>query len=247
MIRSRFMRPALAALSVGVAVIVSGCGQTTSGKARPAVAAPDACDAVVMFVLDVSLSMEATDVDPSRLTVAKQAMKEYAYQLAPDTNLGLVTFAGTASLMVTPTTDRAPFTNALDSVRLAERTATGEGIFTALTAIDTFSGIVPSAGSRRIILLSDGKQTMPEDLNAARGAYTAAREANVEHIPVSTISLGTADGVVEIPEHSGSVKVPVPTDPDSLREIARLSAGTSHTATTLPQLTTTLGGLSCRR
>ncbi|MFE1591180.1 VWA domain-containing protein [Nocardia sp. NPDC058705] len=217
----------------------------TSGTAEPVVPVPAVCDTVVMFVLDVSLSMEATDVAPSRLAVAKQAMKEYAQGLAPGTQLGLVTFAGTASVQVTPTTNRAGFTNAVDNVRLAERTATGEAIFTALQAIDSLDKVAPIAGPRRIVLLSDGKQTMPEDLDAPRGAYTAARQANTFHTPISTISLGTADGVIEVPNNAGHAKVRVPADPDSLREIAHLSGGTSHTATTLPQLTTTLAGLSC--
>ncbi len=57
---------------------------------------------------------------------------------------------------------------------------------------------------------------------------------------VVMFSLGTANGVIEIPETSGSARVRVPTDPESLREIARLSGGTAHTATTLPELTTRL-------
>ncbi|WP_446222448.1 VWA domain-containing protein [Nocardia sp. IBHARD005] len=233
-------------LSVSVAVVVSGCGQVTSGNAVPVVPVPEVCDAIVMFVLDVSLSMEATDVAPSRLAVAKQAMTEYAQGLAPGTHLGLATFAGTASVQVTPTTNRTAFITALDNVRLAERTATGEGIFTALKAIDSVDNVAPMTGPRRIVLLSDGKQTVPLDLDAPRGAYTAAREANTFHTPVSTISLGTADGVVDVPDITGHATVRVPADPDSLREIAHLSGGTFHAATTLPQLTTTLTGLSCR-
>ncbi|MFD4439576.1 VWA domain-containing protein [Nocardia sp. NPDC058519] len=233
-------------LSIGIVVVVSGCGQVTSGKAEPVAPSPDLCDAVVMFVLDVSLSMEATDVAPNRLAVAKQAMKEYAQGLAPGTHLGLATFAGTASVQATPTTNRTAFTTALDSVRLAERTATGEGIFTGLTAIDSVDRVAPITGPRRIILISDGKQTIPKDLDEPRGAYTAAREANTVHTPVSAISLGTADGVVEIPDHTGRARVRVPADPDSLREIARLSGGTFHSAATLPQLTSALTDLSCR-
>lgn len=223
-------------------MIVPACGQEVSGAPLPAAAGPAVCDTVVMFVLDVSLSMEATDVPPTRLAVAREAAREFANRQPAQTDLGLATFAGTAQLHVTPTTNRSAFTTALDAVKLSERTATGEGIYTALAAL---SQVVPVDGPQRIILLSDGKQTQPADLDAPRGAYTAAREAQSKNIPISTISLGTAHGVVDVPDHSTSVRVPVPTDPDSLREIARLSGGDFHSATTLPELSAALAELTC--
>ena len=91
--------------------------------------------AVVMLVIDVSESMVATDVAPNRLAAAKEAGKRFADELTPGINLGLVEFAGTATLLMTPTTDRSAVKAAIDSLQAAERTATGEGIFTALQAI----------------------------------------------------------------------------------------------------------------
>ncbi len=231
----------MAALLIGLA---AACGRSVPGNPQPV--AGEICPAMVVFVLDVSLSMEAVDVAPSRWTVARRAATDFAYRQSATTTLGLVTFAGTASVQALPTTDRGTFTEALADARLAERTATGEGIYTALSAIETAAKVTPVQGPRRIILLSDGKQTIPADLEAPRGAYPAARAAKDAGIAVSTISLGTASGTVEIPDSTGNVRVAVPTDPDSLREIARLSGGEFHAATSLSELDAALSGLTCR-
>ena len=101
--------------------------------------------ATVVLVIDVSLSMQATDVAPSRLAAAQAAAKSFADQLTPGVNLGLVSFAGTAAVLVSPTTDREPIKRAVDGLQLAESTATGEAIFAALQSIDTFSQAVVGA------------------------------------------------------------------------------------------------------
>src|SRR3981189_2212878 len=113
--------------------------------------------AVVMLVVDVSQSMRATDVSPSRLAAAQEAAKQFAGQLTPGINLGLIAYAGTASVLVSPTTNRDATKNAIDKLQLADRTATGEGIFTALQATATAGagiggGDVPPPA--RIVLMS---------------------------------------------------------------------------------------------
>ncbi|TLF59405.1 VWA domain-containing protein [Nocardia cyriacigeorgica] len=120
-------------LVIGAAAL-SACGEDVSGEARPAAEDAVSCDAAVVLVLDVSLSMEATDVAPSRLLAAQQAARDFAAGLPQRTPLGLVTFAGTASVLTSPTTDRGAFTSALETVTLSERTATGEGIYAGLSA-----------------------------------------------------------------------------------------------------------------
>ncbi|MFC4374286.1 VWA domain-containing protein [Nocardia halotolerans] len=233
-----------AVLLAAVVGLTSACAHTVSGQAQPKVGLA-VCDAVVVFVLDASLSMEATDVTPSRLAVATTAAKQYADRLPPQTQLGLVTFAGTASVQAQLSVDRTVFKRAVDAVRLAERTATGEAIFSALSAIEALQVATPIEGPRRIVLISDGKQTMPAELDAARGAFTAAREAKRQYARISAISLGTSNGAVEVPDANGSIRVPVPTDPDSLREIGRLSNGDFHSVTTLAELNAVLADLSC--
>ena len=197
--------------------------------------------ATVILVIDVSLSMEATDVKPTRLKAAQAAAKSFAENLTPGINLGLVAFAGTASVLVSPTVNRGEVTRAIDQLKLSERTATGEGIFTALQSIQTLSAVLGGSEQpppARIVLESDGKQTVPESPDDPRGGYTAAREAKNKHVPVSTISFGTSYGSVDIPNQQGggSERIPVPVDDPSLKEIASLSGGNFFTATSLEEL-----------
>ncbi|MEV4123565.1 VWA domain-containing protein [Nocardia sp. NPDC049707] len=205
--------------------------------------------ATVILVIDVSLSMQATDVTPSRLAAAQKAAKGFVDDLTPGINLGLVTFAGTASLMVSPTTNHDQVITAIDHLRLAERTATGEGIFTALQAIETFGNLLGGGTEpppARIVLESDGKQTVPANQNDPRGGYTAARQAKSKKVPVSTISFGTTWGKVEIPREQGDGvdEVPVPVDDAALQQIANLSGGNFFTAASLADLRSAYSTLS---
>ncbi|MFC8180324.1 VWA domain-containing protein [Rhodococcus sp. NPDC057297] len=195
--------------------------------------------ATVMLVIDVSLSMEATDVEPSRLAAAQEAGKSFADGLTPGINLGLVAFAGTASVLVSPTANREATKAAIDKLQLSERTATGEAIFTSLQSIDTLGAVLgggDAAPPARIVLLSDGKQTVPENPDDPRGGYTAARAAAEKDVPISTISFGTSYGTVDIESESGSERVPVPVDDPSLKEVATLSGGSFFTASSLEEL-----------
>src|SRR5512135_1105386 len=76
--------------------------------------------AVVMLVIDVSQSMRATDVEPSRLAAAQEASKQFADQLTPGINLGLIAYAGTATVLVSPTTNRDATKRAIDKLQLAD-------------------------------------------------------------------------------------------------------------------------------
>lgn len=205
--------------------------------------------ATVMLVIDVSLSMKATDVAPTRLAAAQAAAKQFADQLTPGVNLGLVSFAGTAAVLVSPTTDRSAVKNGVDNLQLAESTATGEAIFTAMQSIDTFSrslqggpdaaGVPPPA---RIVLLSDGTQTVPgpDGENESRGSFTAAAEAKNRGIPVSTISFGTSYGTIEL----DGGRTPVPVDDASMERIAQLAGGRFFTAATESELRAVYSDLS---
>ncbi|MBS9532273.1 VWA domain-containing protein [Mycobacterium sp. M1] len=191
--------------------------------------------AVVMLVIDVSQSMRATDVAPSRLVAAQEAGKQFADELTPGINLGLIAYAGTATVLVSPTTNREATKSAIDRLQLADRTATGEGIFTALQAIATVGAVIGGGDTpppARIVLESDGKETVPSNPDNPKGAFTAARTAKDQGVPISTISFGTPYGYVEINEQ----RQPVPVDDDSLKKIADLSGGTAYTASTLQQL-----------
>src|SRR5258708_18305454 len=128
--------------------------------------------AVVMLVVDVSQSMRATDVSPSRLAAAQEAAKQFADQLTPGINLGLIAYAGTATVLVSPTTNRDAAKLAIDKLQLADRTATGEGIFTALQAIATVGAVIGGGGDAPpagIGLMSDGKETAPSIPDKPKG------------------------------------------------------------------------------
>ena len=192
--------------------------------------------ATVMLVIDVSLSMEATDVRPSRLAAAQAAATSFVENMTPGVNLGLISFAGTATVLVSPTTDRDGVARAIENLELTESTATGEALFAAMQAIQGFASVVTGADGpppARIVLMTDGKQTVPNiDPEDPRGAYVAARAAKDRGIPVSTISFGTEEGVVTI--NGRNMNVPV--DDDAMREIARLSGGEFHKAASAEEL-----------
>ena len=180
--------------------------------------------ATVVLAIDVSLSMRATDVAPTRLQTAQTAAREFVDQLPPGINLGLVSFAGTATVLVSPTRDRESVKRSIDNLQLAESTATGEAIQASLASIRSVATQIqgpedPPPG--RIILLSDGKQTIPSDPNAPRGGFTAADQAKQQNVPISAISFGTDYGEIEIEGRP----VPVAVADADMEEIARRSGG----------------------
>jgi Ca-activated chloride channel family protein len=224
------------------ALLVAGALLTVALAGPQAEAKVPRNRATVVLVIDVSLSMQATDVAPSRLAAAQAAAKSFADQLTPGVNLGLVSFAGTAAVLVSPTTDREPVKRAVDGLKLAESTATGDAILAGLQSIETFSQAVAGASGdgpppARIVLMSDGGQTVPGGPGAEdqpRGAYTAARKAAESKVPVSTISFGTDYGTIELDPDKPPVSVAV--DDDAMRRIAELSGGQFFTAASESEL-----------
>jgi Ca-activated chloride channel homolog len=191
--------------------------------------------AVVMLVIDVSESMSATDVAPSRLDAAKEAGVQFTDELTPGINLGLIAYGGTATLLVSPTTNRAAMRTAISGLHVEERTATGEGIFTALQAIASIGAVMGGGDTpapAHIVLESDGAENVPGDPDAPRGAYMAARAAKDQGVAISTISFGTPDGTVEI----NGQEVPVPVDDATLQKITELSGGQAFHAGSLDEL-----------
>ena len=192
--------------------------------------------AVVLLAIDVSQSMRATDIEPSRLAAAQVAAKQFADQLTPGINLGLIAYAGTATVLVSPTTNREATKIAIDKLQLADRTATGEAIFTALQAIATVGAVIGGGEDgpppARIVLMSDGKETVPSNPDNPKGAFTAARTAKDQGVPISTVTFGTPYGYVEINDQ----RQPVTVDDETLKKIAELSDGNAYSAATLEQL-----------
>jgi Ca-activated chloride channel family protein len=198
--------------------------------------------AVVMLVIDVSESMAATDVAPNRLAAAQEAGKQFADELTPAINLGLVAFAANATLLVSPTTNRGAVKAAIDGLQPAPKTATGEGLFTALQAIATVGAVMGGGDGpppARIVLESDGAENVPLDPNAPQGAFTAARAAKDQGVQISTISFGTPDGTVV---YQGAT-IPVPVDDQTLQEICKITDGQAFHANSLDSLKEVYGTL----
>jgi len=186
--------------------------------------------ATVIMAVDVSLSMKATDIDPTRFQAMQTAAKQFVDVLPARINLGLVSFAGTATTLVPPTTDRAQVRTAIDHLQLAEATAIGEAVFTSLSAIenyqdslDTPSRDLPPA---RIVLLSDGYNTVGRDDTQAIDAATSAK------VPVSTIAFGTDYGTLDL----NGETVPVPVDRATLKKIADDTGGSYSQAASASEL-----------
>jgi Ca-activated chloride channel family protein len=234
-------------------------------------------EATIVLTMDVSGSMQATDVDPTRLAAAQKAASDFVDQLPDRFRVGLVVFSTDARIAVAPTTDRAALHQALDSLAANGGTALGDAIVVSLQAAGlsvstdptttaapsgspspstsatpspSSSGTAspdPSASPQptqpplvATVLLSDGAsstgKTQPLD-----GAAIAAGLG----VPVYTIALGTADGVVSIPDRTGQLRqLSVPPDPETLAAIAEMTGGRffeAPTAADLAQIYQSLG------
>jgi Ca-activated chloride channel family protein len=188
--------------------------------------------ATVVMALDVSLSMEADDVDPNRFEAAKTAAINFVGLIPEKINLGLVVFDGVARVQVAPTTDRQLMIDAIQRLELGESTAIGEAIFASLDAIASVppdeEGTIPPA---RVVLMSDGvtQQGRPNE--------DASEEALTRGIPVSTISFGTPFGQIVYEEPGQAPQlVDVPVDQEQLRAIADVTGGTFFTAESAGEL-----------
>jgi Ca-activated chloride channel homolog len=164
-----------------------------------------------MVAVDVSPSMMATDVPPSRLAAAQEAMARFAELLPDQIELGLVSFAGTAVVAVPPTSDHELVRRALEELRFRSQTAVGEAIHASLDALGADRG----AGESGVVVLSDGATTTgrPDD--------AAAQRARIAGVPVSTIAFGTPGGTVML----GGETLSVPPDGPALRAIADATGG----------------------
>ncbi|MEV0647043.1 VWA domain-containing protein [Phytomonospora sp. NPDC050363] len=203
-------------------VLLAALAVLAVGMTRPSVDIQEPNErATVVLAMDVSLSMMADDVAPTRMEAAKEAAKKFVTGLPQNFNVGLVSFAKTANVVVSPTKDRAQMSTAIDGLEMAAATATGEAVFAALQAIQS----VPPEGAQglapaRIVLLSDGYRTAGRFVEEASAAALAA------NVPVSTIAFGTDDGVVEI--EGQTTKVPV--DRKALAQLAEDTEGRYYEA-----------------
>lgn len=181
--------------------------------------------AAIMLANDVSSSMSATDVKPSRLGAAKNAASKFVDRVPGGVQVGLIEFARRPILLQSPTTNHALAQGAIAALHPGGGgTAIGEAMTTALHALTT---LPRKAGKRvpgAIVLLSDGSS------NVGAGPVEVARQAKADHIAVYTISLGTPNGTIPIKKHGQTVATPVPVSSQELAQIAQASGGKAYTA-----------------
>ncbi len=186
---------------IPAALFVAGLALLAVGAARPQASVPvPRTSATILLALDISGSMCSTDVDPNRLTAATKAAAEFIESQKGGPRIGLVTFAGTAGLLVPPTDDTEALLTALDGLTTSRGTAIGQAMLASLDAIAQTDPSIPPTGadpgrpadggdggyaSAAIIVLTDGANTQGVD------PQTAAQQAALRRVRVFTIGFGT--------------------------------------------------------
>jgi Ca-activated chloride channel homolog len=209
---------------VPVAILLLAVAALVTGFARPhATRSVKREEATVILAVDVSRSMTATDVKPSRLAAAGQAIDRFL-RIVPDSlRGGVVTFATRANVVAPPTQDRDVVRAALAQARPGEGTALGEAITLSLRSALRVRGDSGKPPPASILLISDGAQTQGTVTPVA-----AARRARAAGVPVYTVVIGTPNGVVERTLPGGfTERTRVPPDPAALRQVATTSGGQS--------------------
>jgi Ca-activated chloride channel family protein len=181
--------------------------------------------ASVVLVTDVSRSMSATDVSPTRLEAARRAAQSFLEQVPDAMRVGLVAYSEAAQTLQTPTTDHKLVSRALDTLQPISGTATGAGLQAALDDLGVADPSVPRPPAA-ILLLSDGTS------NDGTLAYEVATAARRLRVPIFTVALGTPDGTIM----DNGRPTRVPPDPAALRRIASLSGGEAFQAADSDQL-----------
>jgi Ca-activated chloride channel homolog len=171
--------------------------------------------ASIVLVTDVSRSMLAEDVEPSRLDAARDAAQKFLEEVPDEARVGAVAFSTEPHTVEPPTDDHQKIADLIDALSADGGTATGDALDAALELLDRPGRQRPPAA---IVLLSDGETT------TGRDPIEIAREAKRRKIPIHTFALGTNGGVIRSPD---GALIPVPPDPETMRRIAELSGGRS--------------------
>jgi len=203
------------------------------GAARPKMTLAATQDrASVVLVLDVSGSMAAQDVKPTRLEAARGAIRRFLRKLPAGVRVGVVAFSNTPEVVTVPTTDRERVSEGLEILLPQYGTAIGDavarGARLAHDAVADADGTVPEARKGEaplgaVIFLSDGFQTQGI-LSVEQGA----EEALKLKIPVYTVALGADSGVIEVVRFGEVWSIPVPPDRESLARIAESTGGEAY-------------------
>jgi Ca-activated chloride channel family protein len=220
--------------------------------------------ATVVMVMDTSVSMVATDVQPTRLAAAQAAGRRFLEAVPLAMRVGLISFSNAVDVQTRPTDDRQAVAAALNSLRANGGTAMGDALNQALDMANTARaeesgatpapptatpaparpgatpGARPAGAPAAVLLLSDGAQTA-----GSSDPLAAAQRARELGIPVYTIALGTPNGTIESPDAPGTGQLlAVPPDETTLRRIAEVTGGKFFTAPTSDDLRAVYEGLA---
>jgi Ca-activated chloride channel homolog len=176
--------------------------------------------------MDSSGSMTATDVQPDRMTAAREAASSFVDGLPNGFRVGVVSFSNEADVVVPPTADHEEALRGLSALRADNGTALGDAIARSVdlgvTSLDEqLAAAKDSETPVVVLLLSDGANTTGdyEPLEAAQKAKDAG-------VPVYTVALGTDEGTVQGPDGYGGMRtIRVPPDPATLSQVAELTGG----------------------
>jgi Ca-activated chloride channel family protein len=203
---------------IALAVLVAAAARPQRSVAVPVT------DGAIMLANDVSSSMQATDVAPSRLGAAERAAKSFLAKVPSTVQVGLLEFARTPAVLQSPTTNHALTQSAFTQLHTSGGTAVGVTILTAINELKNLPLVHGKRPPGAIVLISDGASNVGVD------PLGAARQAATQHIPIYTVSVGTSRGTIPIKRGSRIVTTPVPVSPQQLEQIAHLSGGRSFTA-----------------
>jgi Ca-activated chloride channel family protein len=201
-----------------VALWAVGLSALLVALARPqATVAVPVEQASIVLATDVSGSMQAKDVAPTRMEAARAAARGFVTKVPKRIKVGVVAFNHAPTVLQAPTEDRAAVGSALDRLAVSGGTATGDALHQALGLVRKGGGTKPPAA---VVLLSDGVSTKGRD------AVAVAREAKRLGVPVYTISLGTDAGTITVQDRNGATHTEkVPPDPATMAAVARVSGG----------------------
>ena len=185
-------------------------------------------DATVVLAIDTSRSMGATDVPPTRLYAAVSAASRFLDAIPSRFSVGVVSFGSHAYVAVPPTRDRDLVRRGLRDLQTGEGTAIGDAVLLAARLGQSqkkVDGVLPPTS---VLVISDGARD-----GGRTAPKAAARRAKALHVPVSTVLVGTANGVVTVKLVGGyTEQIRVPANPGTLQLIADDSGGTFYRART---------------
>jgi Ca-activated chloride channel homolog len=212
-----------------------------------ALARPEATVAVaeerasVVLVTDVSGSMEARDVEPSRVEAVRAAALRFLDRTPDRLRVGAVTFNHAVRSIEPLRAERDEVRSLLERLRPSGGTATGKALAAALALLERGEGERRERAPGAVILLSDGASTHGRD------PLPLARRAARLRIPVYTVALGTDRGTIQVEGRNGeSVTRHVPPDRETMRRIATLSGGRTFSADAGDELATVYDRLGSR-